>query len=122
LFLELSATATILNEELVKSADKAIARVLHDVKEAIGSDRRRAQRMPFFREISIEVDGRQLSAFSRDLSSKGIGLLHRTPVNPGEITVSIPWPGGMIRQRTLIVWCHDVGEGWYASGGRFVDD
>ena len=118
---DLNSTAALLDEGLVKSAEKAMERVLSEMKEASGSDRRRAVRTPCFCPVMIELDGRRFAGFTRDLSPPGIGLLHRMPLDPGEITVHITWPGGTLRQRTLIVWCREVGEGWYASGGRFLD-
>lgn len=118
---DLNSTATAVDEELAKSAEKAMERVLREMKEASGSDRRRAPRTPFFCPVTIELDGGRFAAFTRDLSPPGIGLLHRMPLDLGEITVHMTLPDGTLELRTLIVWCRHVGEGWYASGGRFLD-
>lgn len=118
---DLNSTAVPLDEQFVKSAHQAAERVLREMKGPGGSDRRKAVRSPFFQPVTIELDGRRFAGFTRDLSPPGIGLLHRMPLDPGEVTVHLDWAGGTLRQRTLIVWCRDVGEGWYASGGRFLD-
>ena len=115
-----SRTAT-LDEDHVKSAEAAIERILEKSRAPGGSERRRAVREPFFHPVMIEVEGCRLPAFTRDIAPPGIGLLHRFPLELGEITVELPSPDGTFRQRTLVVWCRDVGEGWHASGGRFLD-
>ena len=116
-----SSPAATLDEDQVKSAEAAIERLIRESQETGGWDRRRAVRTPFFHPVMIEVGGRQFPAYTRDLAPPGIGLLHRFPLDLGEITVEIPCVGGTLSQRTLIVWCRDVGEGWHASGGRFLD-
>ena len=84
-------------------------------------DRRSATRYPFFRRVSIRHEGRPIVAFSREISTVGVGLLHDVLLHPGEIEVSIPSKRGYsIRVRTRIVWCLACGEGWYISGGEFV--
>jgi hypothetical protein len=120
-FSDSNLTTATFDETNVRSAEAAVERALEESKEASGSDRRRAVRTPFFHPATIELEGCPFPAYTRDLAPPGIGLLHRIPLDRGEITVAIPWVGGTLRQRTLIVWCRDVGEGWYASGGRFLD-
>lgn len=84
-------------------------------------DRRSTTRYPFFRRVSIRVDGETPIAFSREISTAGIGLLHDVELTPGEIELSIPSKRGYaIRVRTRILWCQPCGEGWYISGGLFV--
>jgi hypothetical protein len=111
-----------LNEESVEPAKTVIERLRLQAMGTEAAERRSAERTPFFGRAKIELDNRQYHpAFTRDISAPGIGLLHRVPIDPGEITVHIPFPSGTLAQRTLIVWCRDVGDGWYASGGRFLD-
>ncbi len=111
---------TWVAEDSKKSAQSAIERLLKEQNES-AAERRSAVRTPFFHPITIEVDGRSHSGFTRDLSPPGIGLLHCMPLEAGEIVVHLPLQDRTLKQRTLIVWCRDVGEGWYASGGRFLD-
>ena len=86
-------------------------------------DQRTELRQPFFRSVSIELpddSSKSFSAFSRDLSPTGIGLLHNMPLEPGMAIVSIPiGPGETVRLWTRIKWCRPCGQGWYTSGGQF---
>jgi hypothetical protein len=83
-------------------------------------DRRTAARYPFFRRVSIRSKF-PVVAFSREISTVGVGLLHNVELTPGEVEVSIPSRRGYaIRVRTRIVWCQPCGEGWYISGGQFM--
>ena len=47
-------------------------------------------RYPFFRAVSISTDcGHQYSAFSRDISASGIGLLHNVDLPTGDVDINI---------------------------------
>jgi hypothetical protein len=88
------------------------------------ADQRVSQRHPFFRPVTITIGGNggtKFPAFSRDISPAGIGLLHSMPLDPGRLTLSIPWTAGHpLDVRTDLRWCAPAAEGWYLSGGRFV--
>ncbi|HEX5446299.1 MAG TPA: PilZ domain-containing protein [Pirellulales bacterium] len=86
------------------------------------TDRRAEVRYAFFRPVSIEQDdGHRYSAFTREISETGIGLIHNMDLNEGEVEIAIRSDCGYeIRVRTEMVWCQSCGEGWYISGGRFV--
>ncbi len=45
------------------------------------------------------------------------------PLERGEVVVTIRGEEGQepVALRTQIMWCKDCGEGWYISGGRFID-
>jgi hypothetical protein len=84
-------------------------------------DRRATPRFPFFRRIAIRMPGAEPVAFSREISSLGIGMLHNVELELGEVELAIPNKRGLsIRVRTRIRWCQPCGEGWYISGGEFV--
>src|SRR5262245_39797955 len=76
-------------------------------------DRRREPRYPFFRRISVGLkDGHRHSAFTREISASGIGLVHNVEFLPGEVELSIPSEQGcVVRVRTRIVWCQPCGDG-----------
>jgi hypothetical protein len=102
----------------------AVTKLLDEARQAENSDRRVAPRQPYFQPVTIVTQDRKqkLSAFSREISSSGIGLLHYMPIMPGEVTLTISSPvGTAFRVRTEIVWCRPCGEGWYLSGGRFLE-
>ncbi len=93
-----------------------------EAHQEVWKDRRGEVRYPFFRPISVQVpSGRPCVAFSREISSVGIGLLHSEQLATGEVELSIPSKKGYsIRVRTKILWCKPCGEGWFISGGQFV--
>ena len=88
-------------------------------------DQRAAPRKSYFGPVTVSLDGAadvKLSAFARDVSPLGIGLVHIMPVHQGEVVVSLDLPSGnKVALRTEIVWCKNFDDGWYASGGRFID-
>jgi hypothetical protein len=93
--------------------------------EARANDKREDRwgiRYPFFRAVSIAMDcGHQYSAFSRDISASGIGLLHNVDLPTGDVDIHITSGRGYaVRVRTRISWCQSCGEGWFISGGQFV--
>src|SRR5262249_7353879 len=84
-------------------------------------DRRSEVRYPFFRPLSIHMQGHRFSAFGREISASGIGMLHNFDLAPQEVELDInAAPGKTIRMRTRISWCRSCGEGWYISAGEFV--
>jgi hypothetical protein len=111
-----------LDEQEAVSAKAVIERMRREAERSGVTERRSAERSPFFAPAQIELaDGQCRAAFTRDVSTPGIGLVHRQSIEPGEITLRFAVPDGMLTQRTRIIWCREVGDGWYASGGRFVD-
>jgi hypothetical protein len=112
--------ASSLNEVLAPG--KAIYQLVVDAQERLEGDRRSEVRFPLFRPVSIQTDdGRMLAAFCREISTFGIGLVHDAELKLGAVEISISTQQGYaIRVRTHIIWCESCGEGWYASGGRFV--
>lgn len=109
-----------------KRVREAINRLLGSSRPEPGAERRAAIRSPFFGPVTITLDNDefpQFSAFARDISHLGVGLLHIMPLECGEVIVSIRSGEGEepLALRTQIMWCEDCGEGWYISGGRFLD-
>jgi len=104
------------------SPGKAICQLIVEAKAALKTDRRADVRYALFRPVSIEMDdGHKYSAFTREISETGIGLIHNMDLNEGEVEIGIRSDCGYsIRVRTQIVWCAACGEGWFISGGRFV--
>ncbi len=85
-------------------------------------DRRTEPRCPFFRPVSIQMPGGfRYSAFSREISTVGIGLLHSFELRAGQVEIAVPSRRKqVVRVRTRILWCRPCGEGWFLSGGQFV--
>jgi hypothetical protein len=101
---------------------KVIAELVIEAREADQEERRQAVRYPFFRPVTIRTDMfRKHSAFTREISADGIGLLHRVEFRPGKVDVLISTAGGATaRLRVHILWSKPCGEGWFISGGRFI--
>jgi PilZ domain len=110
------------NETVSLSPGKAIYQLIVEAKAALKTDRRAEVRYPFFRPVSIDLnDGHKFSAFTREISETGIGLIHNMDLNEGDVEISIRSDcGSSIRVPTRIVWCAACGEDWYISGGEFV--
>ena len=104
------------------SPGQAIYQLVVEAKDGLRTDQRSEVRYAFFRPISIETDdGQKYSAFTREISESGIGLIHNMDLDDREVEISISSDCGYsIRVRTRIVWCQACGEGWYISGGQFV--
>ena len=105
-----------------RSPGKAIYQLIVEAQNSENRDRRRDVRYAFFRPVSIELDDEhQYSAFSREISATGIGLIHNIDLSDREVEISVSSEQGYsIRVRCKILWCQPCGEGWYISGGRFV--
>jgi hypothetical protein len=100
---------------------KSIYGLIVESQKSAKRDRRSCPRRAFFRPISVCVDGCKLSAFSRDISETGIGLMHRFELQLGETEIFISCENGSSAGiRTRIVWCSPCGDGWYLSGGEFI--
>ena len=60
-------------------------------------------------------------AFTREISTVGIGLLHNVQLSPGRRRTLDSQPQGLFdsrpHQNSLVPPC---GEGWFISGGQFV--
>jgi hypothetical protein len=82
------------------------------------NDRRSEPRYPFFRSASIRIDGHCFSAFTREISTSAIGLLHYMELPLQEVEIVIAGKPQTLRAR--IERCQACGDGWYISGGTFV--
>ena len=82
------------------------------------NDRRSDKRYPFFRPVSVQVDGHIFSAFTREVCAVGIGLLHSMELPLKEVAIKIT--GQPQQLRLQIERCESIGEGWYISGGTIV--
>jgi hypothetical protein len=98
---------------------KAMLRELMLIAEEEFMNRRSERRFPFFRPISVEADNHSYSAFTREICASGIGLLHNVELPLEEVSVTLK--GRPQKLRILIERCESIGEGWYISGGKFVN-
>jgi hypothetical protein len=110
--------------QLEATAQERIIAALGGILED-SCERRTEPRTPYFGPVTVghaQSPQISLSAFVRDVSASGIGLVHLMPLKRGEVLIDLPLLfGTSVRLRTEIVWCRDYENGWYASGGRFMD-
>ncbi len=70
--------------------------------------------------LKLENDPNHHSAFIRDVSMNGVGLIHFVPIEPQRITVlTRRYNDEVINVLVDITWCVPCGEGCYMSGGTF---
>jgi hypothetical protein len=82
------------------------------------NDRRSEPRYPFFHSASILIDGHCYSAFTREISTSAIGLLHNVELPLQEVEIIVGEKPHALRTR--IERCQACGDGWYISAGTFV--
>ncbi len=93
-------------------------------------DRRSERRYPYpylVRLIPIDRDGTVLQeegvvAVGKHLSDRGIGFYHPKPLPHRHMIVALESSDGTLS--TFVVnlgWCRFTRQGWYESGGRFVE-
>ena len=104
-----------------KPLGKAVYEILREAQANDKKEVRSQERYAFFRPVTVHVGKQQISAFSREVSETGIGLLHSSALPLEEVEVTIPTEQGYsVRIRTRMFWCEPCGEGWHISGGQFV--
>lgn len=88
------------------------------------ADRRVDPRHAFFTTVTLRSESNPsvvISAFSREISRSGIGLLHAAQIFAKEIyEVDIRIVDVRVRRSAQVIWCRAVGDGWYLSGIRFI--
>ena len=93
------------------------------------AERRSVGRVPYFTRVVLKLDGGnaknddavQMSAFSRDISAVGIGLVHSILLIPQVVSLTTRLRSGAVANMTVqLEWCEPCGDGWYVSGGSFV--
>jgi hypothetical protein len=120
-----TATPTDAKDSARVEIEAAVERLLADARNDRGVERRVESRHPFFCPVFVMPQhdrSRRFSAFAREISRSGIGLLHNMKLSPGPATLVIVSSNGARRQFSAeVVWCRPMGEGWFISGCRFVD-
>ena len=107
-----------------RAAESRVIQALDQI-DRDASEQREAERRPFFGPVTVTLPGAPLlrfSAFARDVSPLGVGLVHIMPIERGEVLIEMASASSeVVVFRTQIIWCRDYGDGWYASGGRLLD-
>ena len=87
-------------------------------------DQRSHERTSIRRPVTLYVDNatRPIPALLRDITIKGVGLLHDFPIKPGEFILRIPngSDGDAFCARVNLLWCQETARSVYMSGGSFM--
>ena len=98
-----------------------IQRLVSEDRRFNTQERRSVQRQPFFRPATLLLGGTQgepQRSFVRDISEKGIGLVHDFKIETGTIgnlAIHRLWDEPIIF-RAELRWAESWGNGWYISG------
>jgi hypothetical protein len=117
------ATPNNVNQT-VKLSDEELQLILTAAREDEGADRRVDRRFPFFAPVTLRpaaaID-RPQTAYARELSQGGIGLLHYVPFEVGQVfQIAIQGEDFNWQKRCEVAWCKPAGDGWFLSGCRFI--
>jgi hypothetical protein len=104
---------------------EAIEQLLRENRAVALRERRSAERKPFACPVKVVIGRDQEiahEAFSRDISSRGIGMISHHEFRPNVIaTIQIhTLTGEDVAVRAKLRWCLPYGEDWFASGWIFL--
>ena len=108
--------------QTMQAIASALGPILEEARQGVGEDDRSSARHPFFHSVTVILkDGSRCSAFSRDLSETGIGLMHSAdlPLDDVEIRI-LTGLAYSVNVQTRIDWCRPSDRGWHLSGGHFL--
>ena len=97
----------------------------HDLAE-----RRNGNRYPFpylvhltpVGEDGVSPEGKTFVVVGKHLSERGFGFYHSQPLPHRRMIVSLEASDGGIHGFLIdLAWCRFTKQGWYESGGRFLD-
>ena len=86
------------------------------------TERRKYGRLPLLQPVLVQDSNAETySAFTRDISKNGIGVLHGFELEVGDVVtiVTRSQDDGVLEMRVRVRWCISTGHGWYMSGGIF---
>ena len=114
-------TGRAANPEIERVVNRLIAEdTQYDQRE-----NRSSLRHKFIRAVDLQLreSGRDLTAFSRNLSADGIGVITNEFVPEGEMAViSIAQLGpGKVLLLGKCKWCKSYGDNWFLSGWQFIN-
>jgi hypothetical protein len=102
----------------MSSPDKLMYRLLVQAETDFNNDRRSEKRFPFFRPVSVKVDGRNYSAFTREISASALGLMHNMELPEKQVEILVA--GQRQTLSAQVERCEACGDGWYISGCKIL--
>lgn len=115
-------------DEQVRSHVRALLSLLYPPGR--GVERRRDVRYPFPFLLTLtplgpqghEPAGEDVVVAGKHLSERGLGFFHPGPLPHRRVLVRVSAPGRRALRCVLDVsWCRFMNQGWYESGGRFLE-
>ncbi len=100
-----------------------IDRLLSEIQRSRLTERRTEPRHPFVRPVQIHFPHRpSLSAFSKDISAQGIGIICNATIATGSMaTLEIhSLQGAPVIIKSEVRWCDSYGKGWFLVGWKFI--
>ncbi len=105
--------------------EQAIRGLVDKARFGLQTDLRQGGRFPFFQPVTVasEQDGTvSFSAFSRDISAWGIGLLSYWPLRLRTVKLKVHFGDDEeVAITGYVRWCQPCGHGWYIAGVSFND-
>ncbi len=105
--------------------EPAIRLLVEKARSGLQADLRQGGRFPFFQPVTVasDQDGTvSFSAFSRDISAWGIGLLSNWPLRLRSVNLRIHFGEDEgVSVTGYVRWCQPCGHGWYVAGVSFND-
>ena len=101
--------------------DEIVKNWVHLAAHDHAHKRRVDSRYPFIRAATVTQGAQQQQdAICRDISLRGIGVLHRHPVQIGEpTTIEILVNTERVSTEVQVLWSKEAGRGWWLTGGHF---
>jgi hypothetical protein len=100
---------------------------LHNGSKRIERRGRRRYPYPYLVRLTpvdgdgVTPQGETVVAVGKHLSEQGIGFYHRNPLPYRRMIVALETAGGdRLRLLIDVTWCRFTEQGWYESGGRFL--
>ena len=110
----------VLQSDVAKLPGKTVRDLIAAARNHHRNDARCEARYPLFRPVSLELNNRCYSAYTREITNTGVGLLHNFKLPLGDLEINFSNDLENISLPTRIVWCKSCGQGWYISGGEFI--
>jgi len=107
-----------------KLTDEELQAIISAAREGDLAERRIDRRFPYFAPVTLRpaaaIDHPQ-TAYARELSQGGIGLLHFVPFEIGQVfQIAVQDEDFNWQKRCEVSWCKPAGDGWFLSGCRFI--
>ncbi len=102
---------------------KAVRKLIKDYRAASSSaERRQEERIDYVQPVKVQIDEREFTHISRDLSPTGIRLIGTRGLLGQKVRVSLPQEeGAPLTFLVRILWTCAVGEDLFENGGTFVE-